>query len=659
MSRNFSIVHRVFLVTLGVSLLVLTFPHTSPVDMTNFAREVHGSALFFAIKPPLATNPIFLTTTEVVLVMLVFVLLAITAIFHSTLRSAWKSLLTRKRALIGGMIATEVLIITLLPSELYFVTKGPLVVLYLFIASFGLVFLFAGTFPLLRNISAGNWFSSFIETLYGLLRRAVLDSSRLKFLTILALLEFLLASLISHFVLDGVPHIQDSIAQLFHAKIVASGYLTAPSPPLREFFDYLTMINDGQWYSQYPPGHTLLLALGVILGVPWAINPLLGSLIIVAVYLLGKEFYGEVIGRLSALLTFFSPFILFMSSEFMNHSSSLFFTTVFVLFFVKSLRTGQFVHGLIAGAALGWVACIRPYTAAAIAVPVLLYGLIQFFRRSRELKKPALGFVSSGLVFLALLLSFNYATTGDALLFGYEKLWGSQVGVGFGKGPWVEPHTPMTGLRQTLSNLNGINKYLFEWPAPSLLFVVFLFFTGTTNRWDVLLVSIFAALSIFYFFYWFQDWCFGPRYLYEASSALIILTARGIEQIPVVWRDVLGFATARNTIRITSVWILLLMFGLGLATNIPPHIESYGNSYWDVSGEILKTVEERGIDRAVVFVRGGYENGFIGNEPFLRNAVIYVRDLGERNKEMMNLYPSYEYYLAAEGRLDQLPALSE
>ena len=60
-----------------------------------------------------------------------------------------------------------------------------------------------------------------------------------------------------------------------------------PSPPFREFFDYAHMINDGRWYCQYPPGHSLLLVPGVWLGVPWLVNPILGGLSVYGVFLLG------------------------------------------------------------------------------------------------------------------------------------------------------------------------------------------------------------------------------------------------------------------------------------------------------------------------------------------------------------------------------------
>ena len=79
------------------------------------------------------------------------------------------------------------------------------------------------------------------------------------FISSLLLLCFAITGTIAYAVLNHIPHVQDSIAQLFHAKIFAMGKLTAPLPPHKEFFDFMFMINDGRWYSQYPPGHSLLL----------------------------------------------------------------------------------------------------------------------------------------------------------------------------------------------------------------------------------------------------------------------------------------------------------------------------------------------------------------------------------------------------------------
>lgn len=644
-------VYRAILALLGALLLVVSVPHSTPWDMSLFARTVHEHSLVFGFTIPFSDTRIFMNTSLVFILMLVFVTLAFLAIPRATLRAAWRSHRQHPISFTGSIAGAEVLLFTLLPSEPHFITTGPASVLYLLTASMGLFLFFAGLIPVLHRLGNDARFMNACSRVYQWIRDALMESPATLFVTTLVLIELALASTISLLVFEGIPHVQDSIAQLFHARIFAEGSLTAPSPPLPGFYEFINVINDGRWYSQYPPGHTALLTLGVLIGLPWIINPLLGALTVGATYLLGKELFDETIGRVSALLALLSPFLLFMSAEYMNHSSTLLLTTLFLLFFVRALRTGAFFDGLLAGAAIGWAGTARPLTAAAIAAPALIYGLVRLVRDRNRLARPVAGFLLSAAAFLGILLAFNDLTNGHPLVFGYEKLWGPLTGVGFGKGPWGPPHTPLNGLTQSISNLNGINKYLFEWPVPSLLFVVVLLFRTKANRWDLLLLSTFGSLVLFYFFYWFQDWCFGPRFLFEASTALFILTARGIRSIPEIWNGVLGLRAAARTVRIASISFVALLILLGLATNIPPHLAHYGNHYWGVSREILDQVEERGIERAVVFVRSNYGRGFIGNDPFLRNKVQYVKDLGTENRRMAEQYPDHEYYLAAGGTL--------
>ena len=88
------------------------------------------------------------------------------------------------------------------------------------------------------------------------------------FIGSLLILCFLMTAIIAYTVLDHIPHVLDSIAQLFHAKIFKMGKLYASLPPHKEFFDYAHVINDTKWYSQYPPGHSLILMLGLFLHPP-------------------------------------------------------------------------------------------------------------------------------------------------------------------------------------------------------------------------------------------------------------------------------------------------------------------------------------------------------------------------------------------------------
>jgi hypothetical protein len=389
-----------------------------------------------------------------------------------------------------------------------------------------------------------------------------------------------------------------------------------------------------------------MLMMGILIDAPWIVNPLLGSLTVILIYFLGVELYGKTIGRLSAILGALSPFILFMSSEFMNHASSLFFFTLFLLFFAKTVRHGKIGYAIATGASLGMVLNVRPLTAVGLAFPFCIYGCYLLMTRFRELRLPMAAVVASFLIFVGILLGFNALTTGNPLVFGYEVLYGPQVKPGFGHAAWGNPHTPIQGLYKTLNNLNGLNKFLFEWPVPSLIFVFFLFASFTRNKWDYLLLAAFLSLTAAYFFYWYQHWCFGPRFLYESAVALILLTARGIQRLPSLVRNIFSLSVSKRRVHAATAVVIAFCFFIAAIGNIPPFIEYYGNNFANVNAEVLKAVQEHGIKKAIIFTRSYYGSVFTCNSPMLDGEIIYARDLGEKNRLLMAAYPGYAYYLA-------------
>ncbi|MGH7542215.1 MAG: hypothetical protein ACRELC_14570, partial [Gemmatimonadota bacterium] len=99
------------------------------------------------------------------------------------------------------------------------------------------------------------------------------------------------------------PLLIDSMIQLFQAKMFAGGAASAPAPPLEAFFvAQHMMIDEGRWYSQYPPGHPAALALGVWLGAPWLVPVALtlGSAWLIADF--ARRAFDAATGRLTLLL---------------------------------------------------------------------------------------------------------------------------------------------------------------------------------------------------------------------------------------------------------------------------------------------------------------------------------------------------------------------
>ena len=474
------------------------------------------------------------------------------------------------------------------------------------------------------------------------------------FVGLAALWVFLLANLISWLVFDHIPHVQDTVAQLFQAKLFAAGKLYLPSPPLPQFFDLMHVINDGRWYSQYPPGHPLLLMLGVLIHAPWIINPLLGALTIVTIYHLGREVYDEPTARLATLLACLSPFLIFMSSEFMNHSSALLFTSLFLLFFVRSTRErsdtaspasaavlrAQRSSALLAGLCLGMVVLIRPFTALLIAVPFVTAALVLLARspqpafivhRSSFRVPQSIGrwllMLSGGAMMVGVLLLYNWLTNGNPFELGYTAEYGASHTVGLGQGAFGDVLTLPKAFLETNLDLNALNRYLFEFPIPSLLFITLLFAFGKRRKWDFLLLSTIAMLVGGYFFYfWHSTVLFGPRWEYESFAALALLSARGMIAAG------RGQVSRGQTRSLSRSLAPSLPFPL-----LPQHVRHRRTFAGEEVSPGLRRLQlnspdcpiRSGLSNAVVLSRDPEETA-LGNNLTLDGPVVFARDAGTR-----------------------------
>src|SRR5205823_14948057 len=78
-----------------------------------------------------------------------------------------------------------------------------------------------------------------------------------------------------------IPHVPDELAYIFEARLLASGHLAAPPPPVEAAFQWSNpqpvAVNHGKWATIYPIGHPLALAVGIKLGAMWLVTPFLGA----------------------------------------------------------------------------------------------------------------------------------------------------------------------------------------------------------------------------------------------------------------------------------------------------------------------------------------------------------------------------------------------
>ncbi|UCH58665.1 MAG: hypothetical protein JSV61_10635, partial [Anaerolineales bacterium] len=145
-----------------------------------------------------------------------------------------------------------------------------------------------------------------------------------RFALLAAVWVFILAGLLSFFVYQRHPHVPDEVIYLYQARYLAEGKLTMPAPPVKEAFDiYLMQVKADQWFPVTPVGWPAILAFGVLLGIPWLVNPFLGGVNILLSFIVVRELYDQRLARKVAFLLALSPWYLFMAMNFMTHTFTL------------------------------------------------------------------------------------------------------------------------------------------------------------------------------------------------------------------------------------------------------------------------------------------------------------------------------------------------
>lgn len=410
------------------------------------------------------------------------------------------------------------------------------------------------------------------------------------------------AALLSGALFQHNPHLVDTIAQLFQARIFAQGSLTAPAPHDMEFFAASNLVeNAGRWFSQYPPGHPALLAGGLLAGVPWLVNPIFAAGTLLIAYAAARRLLGEGSARLAVALFVISPFVLFMSASYMNHVTTGFFLALALYAAVRATESdGGGVWPWALGLALAAAATIRPLESLAWAI---VLGLWVLMRRGW---KPAFAAGVACVVGLVPLLAYNGLTTGRPLRFGYTLLWGEGHGLGFRTDPWGEPFTPLVSFVNTAVDFQRLGVFLFEWPFPSLIFILAALVVGgideRVKKAVPLLAGLLLAAPFAYFFYWHRDNYLGPRFLYASLLPAILLTVIGI----VALDQRLG--RWRAAFRIT----LLAGVFFGLVVNVPESAGVIAGMEPEMKLHPEVQAESKGLEEAVVFVKVGWGSRLVG-----------------------------------------------
>ncbi len=411
----------------------------------------------------------------------------------------------------------------------------------------------------------------------------------------LAMTFVAVAAFIAWWAFAANPHSVDEMAQLFQARVFLAGRLAAPPPDPPEAFLFLhTWIAPAGWVSQFPPAHSLLLAVGMGIGLEWLINPILGGVSLVLVYLLARGLYGRRTALLAAVLWATSAWTLTMSATYMNHAAAVVFA-LGAWTLALALRRPRWHHFLLAGSLLGAVGATRPLDAVAAALPIGVWILVR--RRWRAGGWVGLG----GLVVVMLFALFNWRVFGHPLELGYLALYGQEQRMGFHTDVWGLDFTPLVALGHLAAAVRRLHIYLFEWPIPALLpIAIWALFAKHRRMADLLVATGILAIPALYFFYWHSGFYPGPRFYYTIAPFLIVGTARAF-----VW----GCRQLRRRSTPHVRWEAALSVGAlivvvwGTVSLFPARLRAYRVGFLPVLKQHPeRTLAKRGVEEALVLV---------------------------------------------------------
>jgi hypothetical protein len=463
------------------------------------------------------------------------------------------------------------------------------------------------------------------------------------------------ASVLAIFSYQSHPHVPDEVAYFMQARHLSHGALSTPSPPSPEGFGmYLMQFETDRWYGVMPPAFPALLGIGLLAGLPWLVNPLLGGLNVILVGLLVKELYGRRTSRLVLLLLCTSPWFIFLAMSFMNHTMAMTCAVLAAWAVIRARHSGGLLWGLAAGTPVGLLSLVRPLDAVIVAG---LLGLWSLGLGGQRLRIRALaGFGAGVLLVGAINLPYNIHLTGHALrtpvmeymnaVFGPKA---NEMGFGPERGAnWPLDPFPGHGLRDVIVNadlnLFSVNVELLGWSVGSLLLGAVTLLIGRRHQSDRLMIAVILAVIAFYSCYWYSGGPdFGARYWYLILVPALVLTARGVEVL--TGRFAGSSFESREVVRSRILAAILALCLMTVISYIPWRAVDKYRYYRNMRPGVRKLAREHDFGRSLVLVRGektpDYASAIVYNPVDLySDATIYAWDHSPGTRQaLLEAYP--------------------
>lgn len=357
------------------------------------------------------------------------------------------------------------------------------------------------------------------------------------FVAALAFIFFSAGALLAY---HNLPITMDEYAPRFQSEVFASGHLIGKIPMElvdwlidREYHDnfFLTSRATGEVISGYLPGFALVLTPFTFLGIPWACNPAIGALSLLALHRLAREVTtSEEAGGWAMLFALASPAFTVNAMSYYSMPAHLLLNLVFTLLLLRPTPGKAFAAGLVGGLAL---VLHNPLPHALYALPWVAWLI---YRRNFHI----VGTLLLGYLPLAIGLGLGWTMLSADLRAGMhvvaEPSGLETAAAGHALQEWlgrISAVVQLPSVEILIWRMIGAMK-LWLWAVPGLLLLTWLGFRS--RRQDPVIRLLFASAAITFFGYFLipfsQGHGWGYRYFHSAWGVLPVLAAAALIQPP-------------------------------------------------------------------------------------------------------------------------------
>lgn len=452
-----------------------------------------------------------------------------------------------------------------------------------------------------------------------------------------------------------LPIVHDESSYLLQAEIFARGRWTVPSPPIPAFFEQPHVQVVPAVASKYPPGHALILSIGVLVGFPTLMPLLLTAGTAALLFAVAARLSNAWVALLSWTFWISAPIVLrFQPSYFSELTTALTIpASWWALLEWRETRKRRWL--LLLALAVGWGAITRPLTMLAVAIPigvVVIRDVVQL-----QLWRDFGLATVVGLAVLSILPLWNARTTGDWRLSAielYRRDYMPYDKIGFT--PDMSPPRRAASMSPVLRSLyddflvvhreqelemlplttalRALKLVIGFFQGPRLPLVVFAvvgLFATKTLRFAAL-----SALLLFVAYLPYAHWSGWIVYYLEITPVIAALTAFG------VWRAVRRIAATDHGAKLGVLCTTVVLMGIAL-----PDFQRGRREQRQLHGlysSFANSVKKFPSQPAIVFVKYSprYRShlSVVHNFADVERAPVWVvHDLGARNAELQRLAP--------------------